>query len=71
VPIDQKIVEALSLHGLPKRLRFDPWSRIKSYGDYMEFQRWVRNEFTGSVPLAVEFHLWEGQMLRRDVEDMK
>jgi hypothetical protein len=57
IPIDNIILSALR--------RFDPpviksrWSRLRDYDEYHRFQVWVRERFKGSVPLAVEFHLWQ------------
>lgn len=61
VPIDGYVIKQLSgpRFGLPKALQFDAWSRVDSYDRYMEFQFWVREKFAPSLPLAVEFYLWQ------------
>ena len=40
-------------------LRFNSWSRLDSYREYMDFQHWVRQTFPSSAPLAVAFFLWQ------------
>lgn len=56
VPVDRIMLDQLRPYGVP-RLR-TAWSRIQDYAEYMRFQELIRNRFRGSVPLAVEFHLW-------------
>jgi hypothetical protein len=63
VPIDSFVVSALKRKGLPSQLCIDSWSRIVEYDKYMEFQKWVRKEFQGSKPLAVEFELWQEEIV--------
>jgi hypothetical protein len=59
VPVDSFLIKQLAAHGLPDPNRFEPWSRIDSYFNYMSLQRWIREQFPESTPLAVEFHLWQ------------
>ncbi len=55
VPLDNIILKRLRPFGVP-RLK-SAWSRV-GYDEYMDMQRWVRDKFPGSAPLAVEFTLW-------------
>ena len=56
IPIDNIILDALRERGLPPLTA--AWSRV-GYEEYMGVQNWVRSTFTGSPPLAVEFHLFQ------------
>lgn len=58
VPIDNIILSALRPTGEPSLGA--RWSRLDEYSTYMRFQRWVRNHYPNSAPLAVEFRLWLG-----------
>jgi hypothetical protein len=57
-PLDNIMLRQLNMIGDPPELSA-PWSRISDYDEYLRFQRWMRACFTGSAPLAVEFHLWQ------------
>lgn len=58
VPLDRIILQRLQdNYGAPKLST--SWSQIESYEEYLHFQEWIRNTFADSVPLAVEFHLWQ------------
>jgi hypothetical protein len=59
VPVDSIMLYAFAKLGLPRPMRFFPWSKIQSYSLYMEFQEWIRERFPNSAPLSVEFHLWQ------------
>lgn len=60
VPIDNIIIDRLKAKcsDVPP-LEGAPWSRLEKYDTYLTFQRWVRDRFPGSAPLAVEFFLWQ------------
>jgi hypothetical protein len=58
VPLDNIILERLRPRGMPRLSTV--WSRVSSYEEYMRVQLWVRSEFGGSAPMAVEFALWQG-----------
>jgi hypothetical protein len=57
MPIDNIMIKNLAVKRPPVFTR--AWSRIESYEEYMQFQRWVRKTFENSSPLAVEFWLWQ------------
>jgi hypothetical protein len=57
MPIDNIIIKNLAFKHPPTFTR--PWSRIESYKEYMDFQRWVRRSFEDSSPLAIEFRFWQ------------
>jgi hypothetical protein len=61
IPLDKIIIGKLS----SAPYNFDPlsseWSRLKEYGEYIDYQNKVRNAFPGVSPLAVEFRLWQDQ----------
>ncbi len=63
VPIDNVVLDRLETgsYNIP-RAPFFPchWSRIDDYGQYLEFQSWLRQRFT-VPPLDVEFLLWMGK----------
>lgn len=56
VPIDNVVLRKLRERNPP--LLGSRWSRLADYEAYMRFQRWFRDEFPDSSPLAVEFWLW-------------
>jgi hypothetical protein len=58
VPLDNIILDRLAPLGSP-RLSSGSWSRLCDYDEYLHFQHWIRDKFTDSAPLAVEFRLWQ------------
>ena len=51
VPIDNYIIKATNY-------KFSTaWSRINSYKEYIDFQKWFRNKYDG-IPLDMEFKMW-------------
>lgn len=56
VPLDNVMLSKLEERRAPSRSV--PWSRFE-YDEYFRFQKWIRQNFDGRVPLAVEFHLWQ------------
>ena len=61
-PLDNIFLKALERRGHHPDLKLRPWSRIASYDTYFAFQVWLREEFSDSAPLAVEFGLWLQEM---------
>lgn len=59
VPIDTIIVKQLKRYGSDFPELTTAWSQITDYSAYSAFQKWIRETFVGSVPLAVEFALWQ------------
>lgn len=57
VPLDNIILLQLARYGAPPLS--SPWSRLRDYKEYLDFQRWIRQRFPDSSPLAVEFHMWQ------------
>ncbi len=58
VPIDNILLEKIDSK-LNSYNRFDsPWSRIKDYSIYLEFQKWFRKNYEG-IPLDNEFRIWK------------
>ncbi len=57
IPLDNIILDQLSPYKVPRLTT--RWSRLSSYDEYMDIQRWVRSTFPGSAPLSVEFALWQ------------
>ena len=56
IPIDNIIQEKLESEGIEKfKTR---WSRIKKYSDYLDYQKRVREHYSGQIPLDVEFKLF-------------
>jgi hypothetical protein len=59
-PLDSKMMDILRRRGLPDNLLpQSEWSQIDDYDEYLAVQDWIRRRFSDSVPLAVEFHLWQ------------
>ncbi len=60
VPLDRIIIKIFKEYTdrNPPRLTTDSWSRLTDYDEYLSYQKWIRDSFQGSPPLAVEFHLW-------------
>ncbi len=58
VPLDNIMLDRLRQYGAPRLS--GPWSRLRDYREYLDFQHWIRQRFPDSTPLAVEFHLWQG-----------
>lgn len=58
VPLDRIIIERFQPYNPPK-LSTASWTRLEDYEEYLRFQQWIRDTFTGSIPLAVEFHLFQ------------
>ncbi len=56
VPIDNIILKSKPFAEAPAFS--SAWSRIDDYGQYLKFQHWVRAQFPGQSPLAVEFVAW-------------
>lgn len=56
IPIDNIIQEKLEQEGIEKFK--ERWSRIKSYSDYLGYQKKVRQHFKGQIPMDVEFKLF-------------
>ncbi len=52
VPIDKYILE-ITDYTMNKR-----WSKLNSYSEYLEYQKWFRNEYPNDIPLDKEFYLW-------------
>ena len=51
IPIDNYIIHAT-------KYRFNTaWSKIDSYDEYINFQKWFRNNYDG-IPLDIEFNMW-------------
>lgn len=67
VPVDSFLISALAREDppLPVDLRFEAWSRLTSYEQYMCFQQWVRKAYSPFSPLAVEFYLWQEEASAR------
>jgi hypothetical protein len=63
VPLDDFILTATSAYD-DTSLRC-PWSQIDDYAIYMNLQEWIRAKYPGSVPLDVEFHLYNEESARR------
>ncbi len=57
VPLDNIMLDRLAQFGAPSLPR--PWSRLCDYDMYIDYQRWIRDRFPDSAPLAVEFHLFQ------------
>ena len=57
LPIDNIMLDRLVRFRAPPLSR--SWSRLGDYDEYMRFQCWVRDTFSDSAPLAVEFHLFQ------------
>ena len=56
IPIDNIIQEKLESEGIEKfKTR---WSCIKKYSDYLDYQKRVREHYSGQIPLDVEFKLF-------------
>ncbi len=65
VPIDRIVLKQFKRkfsEFSPPKLSVESWSRLDDYEEYMEYQRWIRNTFSGSAPLAVEFIEWPEAM---------
>lgn len=71
LPIDSLVLQELRRDLTEKKLSEDqnsrlkclmselePWSKIKSYDKYMDFQLLVRGAYCPEPPLVVEFRLW-------------
>jgi hypothetical protein len=59
IPLDNIILDSFRKRHSDAPCLGTAWSRISSYEEYMGVQRWVRSTFPNSVPLAVEFALWQ------------
>jgi hypothetical protein len=57
IPIDNVMLEKLGKWHAPKLSK--NWSRADDYDEYFRLQKWVRDKFPGSPPLAVEFALYQ------------
>ncbi len=55
VPLDNVMLERLADYDFPPLPC--AWSRLDSYDEYMDRQRWIRERFP-LAPMAVEFRLW-------------
>ena len=58
VPIDNILLAQLEKHDFPALSC--AWSRLDNYDEYLEIQKWFRENFT-IAPMDVEFMLWLGQ----------
>jgi hypothetical protein len=58
VPIDNVMLEKLDAYE-PPGLSKSAWSRMRDYGEYFQLQSWIRARWPDSVPLAVEFHMYQ------------
>ena len=34
------------------------WSKLNSYSEYLEYQKWFREKYPNDIPLDKEFYLW-------------
>lgn len=69
VPIDNIIVaqlKATNQRNPPPGFDGRAWSRIDDYSVYLRFQKWFRDAYKGSEPLAVEFALWQEKPHAKD-----
>jgi hypothetical protein len=57
VPLDNWMLEKFAAHEAQNLS--SAWSRMRDYGEYFKFQSWIRRTFSDSVPLAVEFHMYQ------------
>ncbi len=57
VPIDRILLMQLHEQGHEPPPIKKPWSRLDDYGEYLDFQRWFRSEFSGA-PMDNEFRIW-------------
>ncbi len=60
IPIDSVILAQLAAFNGP--VISVPWSRLKSYDEYLALQKWIRTTFRGEAPMDVEFRLWQKGM---------
>jgi hypothetical protein len=59
VALDQIVLEGLKRKkGMPRQLVRGAWSKIDDYEDYMDCQRWIRQNLPG-IPVEEEFRLWQ------------
>jgi hypothetical protein len=58
VPLDSIMLNRFKPFGAPTLSCGEAWSRLDSYEEYLAYQGWIRRQFRGYAPLAVEFHLW-------------
>jgi hypothetical protein len=65
VPIDNIMLEKLAAYQSPGIS--GAWSRMRDYGEYFELQKWIRDRWPDSVPLAVEFHMYQETAVYRRV----
>lgn len=52
IPIDSYILNATN-YTISK-----VWSKINNYSEYLEYQKWFRQEYPADIPLDKEFYLW-------------
>jgi hypothetical protein len=57
VPIDNVMLEKLAEHGAPGFAC--AWGRMPDYREYFKLQSWIRDRWSDSAPLAVEFHMYQ------------
>jgi hypothetical protein len=57
VPLDNWMLEKFAAHEAQNLS--SAWSRMRDYGEYFKFQSWIRRTFSDSVPLAVEFRMYQ------------
>jgi hypothetical protein len=63
IPLDGYVLTALAAYDAPT---FScPWSQVPDYNLYFDYQRWLRARFANTIPLDVEFHLWNEEAGRR------
>lgn len=53
IPIDNIILEKLNSYKFK-----ECWSRIDNYSIYMDFQNYIRDKYSGNIPLDYEFNLF-------------
>jgi hypothetical protein len=59
VPIDEIMLRELVRRGAEALSCRRVWSRLDSYDEYFRLQCWVRDKYPETVPLAVEFHIFQ------------
>lgn len=60
IPVDSYILCATKY----KKLN-SSWSKLNYYDDYLEYQKWFREEYEDEIPLDVEFRLWLAEVKNR------
>ena len=60
IPLDNILLEKLATYDFPRLS--SAWSRLDSYAEYLEKQKWVRQRFS-LIPMDLEFQLWMNQSI--------